>query len=68
MKIEEAIVYVLASYGYGMKTEQIAREINDRGLFTRWDKKPVDGKMVYAVVMSHPDTFVKSEGRIRLII
>ena len=68
MKIEEAIVYVRASSGYGMKTEQIAREINDRGLFTRWDKKPVDGKMVYAVVMSHPDTFVKSEGRIRLII
>ena len=68
MKIEEAIVYVLASSGYGMKIEQIAREINDRGLFTRWDKKPVDGKMVYAVVMSHPDTFVKSEGRIRLII
>lgn len=68
MEIEEAIVYVLASSGYGMKTEQIAREINDRGLFTRWDKKPVDGKMVYAVVMSHPDTFVKSEGRIRLMI
>ena len=68
MKIEEAIVYVLASSGHGMKTEQIAREINERGIFTRWDKAPVDGKMVYAVVMSHPDTFVKSDGRIRLII
>ncbi len=68
MKIEEAIVYILASSGHGMKTEQIAREINERGIFTRWDKAPVDGKMVYAVVMSHPDTFVKSEGRIRLII
>ena len=68
MKIEEAIVYVLATSGHGMKTEQIAREINERGLFTRWDKAPVDGKMVYAVVMSHPDTFAKNEGRIRLII
>lgn len=68
MKIEEAIVYVLASSGHGMKTEQIAREINERGFFTRWDKSPVDGKMVFAVVMSHPDTFMKSEGRIRLII
>ena len=68
MKIEEAIVYVLASSGHGMKTEQIAREINERKLFTRWDKAPVDGKMVYAVVMSHPDTFALSEGRIRLII
>ena len=68
MKIEEAIVYVLASSGHGMKTEQIAREINERGIVTRWDKAPVDGKMVYAVAMSHPDTFCKSEGRIRLII
>ena len=68
MKIEEAIVYVLASSGHGMKTEQIAHEINVRGLFSRWDNAPVDGKMVYAVVMSHPDTFCKSEGRIRLII
>ena len=68
MKIEEAIVYVLASSGHGMKTEQIAREINERKLFIRKGKIPVDGKMVYAVIMSHPDTFAKSEGRIRLII
>ncbi|MCR5408591.1 MAG: winged helix-turn-helix domain-containing protein [Bacteroidales bacterium] len=68
MTIEEAIVYTLATSGHGMRTEQIAREINEQGLFTRWDKAPVDGKMIYAVVMSHPDTFVKSEGRIRLII
>ena len=68
MKLEEAIVYLLASSGHGMKTEQIAREINERGLFLRWDKAPVDGKMVYAVIMSHPETFCKSEGRIRLMI
>ena len=29
---------------------------------------PVTDKQVYAVIMSHPDTFVKSEGRIRLLI
>ena len=51
-----------------MKTEQIAREINERKLFIRKGNIPVDGKMVYAVIMSHPDTFAKSEGRIRLII
>lgn len=68
MKIEEAIVYVLSTAGHGMRTEQISREINDRGLFPRWDNAPVDGKMVYAVVMSHPDTFVKAEGRIMLMI
>jgi len=68
VKLEEAIVYVLASSGHGMKTEQIAREINERKLFIRKGNIPVDGKMVYAVIMSHPDTFAKSEGRIRLII
>jgi len=68
MKLEEAIVYLLASSGHGMRTEQIVREINARGLYTRWDKAPVTDKQVYAVIMSHPDTFVKSEGRIRLLI
>ena len=68
MKLEEAIVYLLASSGHGMKIEQIAREINARGLYIRKDKEPVDVKQVYAVVMAHPDVFCKSEGRIRLLI
>ena len=68
MKLEEAIVCLLATSGHGMKTEQIAREINARGLYTRWDKAPVTDKQVYAIIMSHPETFVKSEGRIRLMI
>lgn len=68
MKIEEAIVYLLANSGHGMKIGQIAQEINARGLFTRPDNAPVTDKQVYAVIMSHPETFCKSEGRIRLII
>lgn len=68
MRLEEAIVYLLASSGHGMRTEQIAREINARGLYTRKDKTPVTDKQVYAVIMLHPDTFVKSEGRIQLMI
>lgn len=68
MKLEEAIVYLLASSGHGMRTEQIAREINARGLYIRCDKAPITDKQVYAVIISHPDTFVKSEGRIRLLI
>ena len=68
MKIEEAIVYLLASSGHGMKTEQIAREINHRGLCARADGGPITDKQVYAVIMKHPETFVKSEGRIRLMI
>ena len=68
MKLEEAIVYLLASSGYGMKTEQIAREINARGLCARKDGGAITDKQVYAVIMAHPETFVKSEGRIRLMI
>lgn len=68
MKLEGAIVFLLASFGHGMRIGQIAREINARGLYTRWDKAPVTDKQVYAVIMSHPDSFVKSQGRIRLLI
>ena len=32
------------------------------------DMEPVSEKQIWAVVLSHPETFVKSEGRIRLII
>lgn len=51
-----------------MKTEQIAREINEQGLFQRWDKEPVTEKQIWAVVLSHPETFAREDGRIRLII
>jgi len=68
MTLPEAIVYILASSGNGMKTDRIAREINERGLYQRWDKEPVSEKQIWAVVLSHPETFVKSEGRIRLLI
>lgn len=68
MTLAEAIVYFLAISGHGMKTDQIAWEINARGLYSRCDKNPVTEEQVYAVIMSHSDTFVKSEGRIRLMI
>ena len=68
MTLPEAIVYLLASSKHGMKTDQIARLVNEKGLYQRWDKQPVTGKQVYAVVMAHPDMLVKSEGLIRLMI
>lgn len=49
--------------GLGVERFEALRKLNER-----WDHEPVSGKQVYAVVMSHPDTFVKSEGRIRLMI
>ena len=68
MKIEEAILYVLAERGGGLRTEQIADIINRRKLHIRKDGQPVTSAQVYAVMMHHPDTFVKDEGRIMLMI
>lgn len=68
MKIEEAILYVLAERNGGLRTEQIAEVINRRRLHVRKDGKPVTSAQVYAVVMRYPDTFVKAEGRIMLMI
>lgn len=68
MTLSEAIVFLLADSGHGMKTDQITREVNERGLYRRWDKEPVSEKQIWAVVLSHPETFVMSEGRIRLMI
>ena len=59
MKIEEAIVYVIASRNGGMTTDQIAEAINRRGLHIRKDGKPVTSKQVYAVVCRFPDMFTK---------
>ena len=68
VKIDEAILYVLAERGGGLRTEQIAEIINNRRLHIRKDGKPVTSAQVYAVVMRYPDTFVKAEGRIMLMI
>ena len=62
MKIEEAIVYLLASSGHGMKIGQIAQEINARGLFTRPDKAPVTDKQVYAVLCPIPKLSASRRG------
>lgn len=66
MKIEEAILYVLAERNGGLRTEQIAEIINKRRLHVRKDGQPVTSAQVYAVVMRYP--FVKAEGRIMLMI
>ena len=68
MKIEEAILYVLAERNGGLRTEQIADIINRRKLHVRKVGRPVTSAQVYAVAMQYPDTFVKAEGRIMLMI
>ena len=68
MKIEEAIVYVLAERNGGLKTEQIAEIINRRQLHVRKDGQPVTSAQVYAAVMRHGQVFCKADGRIMLLM
>lgn len=68
MKIEEAIVYCLATSNRGIRSEQIADMINTRRLHIRKDGQPVTSKQIYAVICRYPDMFVKAEGRIMLMI
>ena len=68
MKIEEAIVYVLAKRNGGLKTDQIADIINRRKLHIRKDGLPVTSAQVYAVAMRNTQVFCKAEGRIMLLM
>ena len=62
MKIEEAILYCLATRNGGMRTEQIADMINTQRLHLSKEGQPVTAKQVFAVIMRYPDTFVLSAG------
>ena len=68
MKIEEAIVYVLAERNGVLKTEQIAEIINRRRLHVRKDGQPVSSAQVFAAVMRNSQVFTKSEGKIMLLM
>lgn len=61
-------MYVLAERNGGLRTEQIAEIINRKRLHVRKDGQPVTSAQVYAVIMHFPETFVKAEGRIMLLI
>jgi hypothetical protein len=66
MRIEEAIVYVIASRNGGMTTDQIADAINRQQLHVRKDGQPVTSEQVYAVICRYSGVFVKENGRIML--
>ena len=51
MKIEEAILYCLASTNRGMRTEQIAEMINRECLHIRKDGQQVTSQQVYATLI-----------------
>ena len=54
MKIEEAILYCLATQKRGMRTEQIAEMINRQRLHIRKDGQLVTSNQVYAVIFAIP--------------
>lgn len=69
MKIEEAIVYALATTNMGMRSEQLADYINRHGLHVRKDGQPVSAAQVYAVVKRYESVmFCFADGRIRTLI
>ena len=68
MRIEEAVVYLLSSEGYGMTTDTLAEQINLRRLHLRRDGQPVTSNQVYAVSMRYPEMFVKDGRLIRLMV
>ena len=68
MKIEEAIVYVLAKRNGGLKTDQIAEIINRERLFVCKDGRPVTSAFVFRAVKMFPDPFVVTQGRVFLMI
>lgn len=68
MKIEEAIVYVLAKRNGGLKTDQIEEVINRERLFVCKDGRPVSSAFVYRTIKMFPDTFVVTQGCVFLMI
>ena len=50
MRIEEAIVYLLATESCGMTAETLAEQINLRRLHRRRDGQPVGTNQIWAVV------------------
>lgn len=68
MRIEEAIVYLLATEGYGMSAETLAEQINLRRLYRRRDGQPIETSQIWAVVFRNPDMFVRDGRLIRLMV
>jgi len=68
MRVEEAIVFLLAEKNGGMTAEQLASAINTRKLHVRKDGQPVSVKQIWWAVKNFPDTLTYAEGRVFLMI
>ena len=68
MRIEEALDYLLATEGYGMTTDTLAEQINQKRLHLCRDGQPVTSNQVYAVCIRYPEMFVKDGRLIRTMV
>lgn len=66
MRLEDAMVYVLATAGRGFTTDQLAQKINEERLHVRADGNPVTSAQIYAVVCRNRTIFCKEGGIIHL--
>lgn len=66
MRLEDAMVYALATAGRGMTTEQLAQKINVERFHVRVDGNPVTSAQVYAAVCRNRTIFIKEGGIIHL--
>ncbi len=66
MRLEDAMVYALATAGRGMTTDKLAQKINAERLHVRVDGNPVTSAQVYAAACRNRLIFIKESGIIHL--
>lgn len=67
MFLHEAIEVVLRDAGLGLPAREIARLINQKGLYKRGDGKPLTGGQVSARVARYPQILRKQNGLVELV-
>jgi hypothetical protein len=68
LKLHEAMERVLMEFGGEMRIQELARQINDRGLYTKADGSRVDANQIHAraAAKTYRDRFERHAGVIRL--
>jgi len=68
LKLHEAMERVLEQFGGEMRIQELAREISDRGLYTKADGSRVDANQIHAraAAKTYRDRFERHAGVIRL--
>ena len=67
MTLHEAIEMILQETGRPMTSNEIAKIVNERNLYTRRDKLPVSASQITARVGNYEKIFIKEFGKIKLV-